>query len=191
MVSKHSPLASRRRLSGQTPTGYPAARGVCGTPGNPSGARGPIEPLPGWSGVLHHVLACCCPSAISVGPLTRLACMLRTQGLHIRRIIEQTFLSPYRVYGCLRSKRCISWRGSECRNLPAETFQRALRCTSHSMALVIALDCISHRCMHCTFACHNVALLRGTRLDCLRNSASALCSVCSHPPITFCWYSSL
>ena len=34
---------------------------------------GPIEPLPGWSGVLHHVLACCCPSAISVGPLTRLA----------------------------------------------------------------------------------------------------------------------
>ena len=53
------------------------------------------------------------------------------------------------------------------------------------MALVIALDCISHRCMHCTFACHNVALLRGTRLDCLRNSASALCSVCSHPPITF------
>ena len=62
---------------------------------------GPIEPLPGWSGVLHHVLACCCPSAISVGPLTRLACMLRTQGLHIRRIIEQTFLSPYRVYSGL------------------------------------------------------------------------------------------
>jgi hypothetical protein len=58
---------------------------------------GPIEPLPGWSGVLHHMLACCCPSAISVGALTRLACMLRTQGLHIRRIIEQTFVSPYRV----------------------------------------------------------------------------------------------
>jgi hypothetical protein len=36
----------------------------------------PIDPLPGWSGVLHHVLACCCPSEISVGPLTQLACML-------------------------------------------------------------------------------------------------------------------
>ena len=46
-------------------------------------ARGAYRaPLPGWSGVLHHVLACCCPSAISVGPLKRLACMLRTQGFH-------------------------------------------------------------------------------------------------------------
>jgi hypothetical protein len=50
--------------------------------------------------------------------------------------------------GCLCSKRCISRRGSECRNLPVETFQRARRCTSHSIALVIALNGARQRCMH-------------------------------------------
>jgi len=78
-----------------------------------------------------HVLACCCPSAISVGPLTRLACMLRTQGLHIRRIIEQTFLSPYRVYPtCKRFHGCAGRRARPCSVSP-----RRHRSDSHGHVL--------------------------------------------------------
>jgi hypothetical protein len=43
-------------------------------------SMGPIEPLPGWSGLWRAAsCACvpCCPSAISVRLLTRLRCMLQ------------------------------------------------------------------------------------------------------------------
>ena len=73
----------------------------CVRPLSPLRVRGPIEPLPGWSGVLHHVLVCCCPSAISAGPLTQVACMLCTHGLHsedYRANMRIRFIPLYRVY---------------------------------------------------------------------------------------------
>jgi len=45
--------------------------------------RGPIEPLPGWSGVLHHVSSCACV-LLSVGNLRRTSHAARMHATHAR-----------------------------------------------------------------------------------------------------------